>query len=442
MKCACGFENVTGARFCGSCGSALEAGLAVAPHDAASSGAGRAASGVANPRERRLSRVSLAVVGAVAIVAAGYWWRSGSPEHLTQATAVQPARTGTFAINPQFDDAAPFSEGLAFVVIGDANAGKVGYIDKSGKLVISPRFDSGVIPPSFLADRHLSDRTYLFRAKGFHEGLAAVLIGSPSTGRYGYIDTTGKMVINPQFNYAVDFSEGLAFIRDEATGRYGYIDKTGKVVVNPQSGFGYDFSEGLAEVAIGNKHGYIDRSGTMIVPPLSEVGGPRFSEGLVGMQIGGRQGYFDKTGKVAINPQFAWASAFSEGLASVKVGDGNTGKWGFIDKTGRVIIDPQFEWALGFSEGLAMVRIGGRAGFIDKTGKVVINPQFDVASGFSQGLAAVRIGDDTGGKYGYIDKMGHMIITPTFDYGDNFSEGLARVRVGGPNTGKWGYIYR
>ena len=43
---------------------------------------------------------------------------------------------GKFAINPQFDGGAPFSEGLAAVKIGDA----WGFIDKQGKLVIPAQF--------------------------------------------------------------------------------------------------------------------------------------------------------------------------------------------------------------------------------------------------------------------------------------------------------------
>ena len=45
-----------------------------------------------------------------------------------------------------------------------------------------------------------------------------------------YIDKTGKYVINPQFDSAGNFSEGLAPVRigDDKTGKWGCIDKTGK----------------------------------------------------------------------------------------------------------------------------------------------------------------------------------------------------------------------
>jgi len=50
-------------------------------------------------------------------------------------------------------------------------------------------------------------------------------------GKWGYIDTTGKIVINPQFDEAWWFSEGLARIK--IGDRWGYIDKTGKYVWEP-----------------------------------------------------------------------------------------------------------------------------------------------------------------------------------------------------------------
>ena len=55
-----------------------------------------------------------------------------------------------------------------------------------------------------------------------------VRIGDLKTGKDGFIDKTGKYVINPQFDIAFDFSEGLAGIW--IGGKRGYIDKTGKIV--------------------------------------------------------------------------------------------------------------------------------------------------------------------------------------------------------------------
>src|SRR5882724_11101506 len=56
----------------------------------------------------------------------------------------------------------------------------------------------------------------------------------------GYIDKTGKIVIEPQFEgNAGEFSEGFAPISIDTDGiphhmRFGFIDITGKIVIPPQ----------------------------------------------------------------------------------------------------------------------------------------------------------------------------------------------------------------
>lgn len=57
------------------------------------------------------------------------------------------------------------------------------------------------------------------------------LFPAKSGDKWGYIDTTGKFVINPQFDEARLFQEGLAAV--EIGGKWGEIDKTGKIVINP-----------------------------------------------------------------------------------------------------------------------------------------------------------------------------------------------------------------
>ncbi len=64
--------------------------------------------------------------------------------------------------------------------------------------------------------------------------------------KYGFIDKSGKVVIEPQFDDAEPFSEGLAKV--EKDDKYGFIDKSGKVVIEPQFDDAEPFSEGLAKV--------------------------------------------------------------------------------------------------------------------------------------------------------------------------------------------------
>jgi WG containing repeat len=96
-----------------------------------------------------------------------------------------------------------------------------GFIDRTGKVVIPPRFD---------------------RVNEFQEGLAVVWIGSQA----GYIDVTGNLVIQPQYSTATDFEQGRALVSRD--GKYSVIDSKGAVVaVIPYRVLG-DFSGGLAVV--------------------------------------------------------------------------------------------------------------------------------------------------------------------------------------------------
>ena len=279
---------------------------------------------------------------------------------------------------------------------------KYGYIDQTGRVIIQPQFDN---------------------AWNFSEGMAVINIGN----KYGYIDTMGELLIPPQFDFTFSFSEGLAVVKMDD--KCGYIDKSGQVVISLQFKLGSGFSEGLARVPIDLKCGYIDKNGQVVIQPQFDSAG-NFSEGLAYVQIDGKYGYIGKSGQFVIQPQFDSASNFSEGLARIKIDN----KYGYISKSGQLVIPPQFDsvavgnWDISgnFSEGLANVQIDGKYGYIDKSGQFIIPPQFDSASNFSKGLASVQID----GKYGYIGKSGQFVIPPQFNYAGGFSESLARVKIG------------
>jgi len=51
--------------------------------------------------------------------------------------------------------------------------------------------------------------------------------------------------------------------------KYGYIDKTGKIVIEPKFDNAWSFSEGLARVKIDDKDGYIDKTGKYVWEPTN-----------------------------------------------------------------------------------------------------------------------------------------------------------------------------
>lgn len=293
-------------------------------------------------------------------------------------------------------------------------------------------------------------------------------------GRWGYIDGTGTIVIEPQFDLALDFTEGLAAVTLE--GKWGYIDTSGTMLIQPQFDRAQPFSEGLGAVHTYsysdgqplNYWGFVDRTGDVVIPMEYGLFNCAFSEGRCPVMLGDGGtmppwGYIDKTGTVVIGPQFDTAQNFSEGLAAVSGGD-NTSPHGFIDANGDWVIELPPDLMLGrmssgFSEGLAIVH-GLPSfesdvnpvipeGYIDKTGAVVIQPQFECATDFSEGLAAVRVAENGALKWGFIDTTGAIVIQPKYDQAGLFTEGLAAVgtlptdrRGDGVFIGdcRWGYI--
>ncbi len=188
-------------------------------------------------------------------------------------------------------------------------------------------------------------------------------------GKWGYIDKAGRVVIRCQWEFADDFSEGLAKVKDKQ-GLYGFVDATGNCVIPCKWKFAFEFSEGLAAVKnAAGLCGYIDRQGREVIP-CQWKNAYIFSEGLAAVKDGAdRWGYINKKGSVIIPCTWKGASTFSEGL--VKVQDEKR-RWGYIDKTGRKVIPCRWKSAYSFAKGQASVRNDdGEWHKIDKTGQVV-----------------------------------------------------------------------
>jgi hypothetical protein len=135
---------------------------------------------------------------------------------------------------------------------------------------------------------------------------------------WGFVDREGKLMIRPRFDTADQFSEGLAHVSE--CGRHGFIGWQGEYIIHPHYTNARNFSEGLAAVVFSMKWGYIDLHDRYAVTPLYDDCGD-FSEGIAAVLWRGRWGYIDKTGKFAISPRFDEARKFVDGIAQVRIGE-------------------------------------------------------------------------------------------------------------------------
>ena len=254
-------------------------------------------------------------------------------------------KAGKVIIPFQYDYASEFNGDLAIVAIGEEyHFRKYFYINKAGNDVTE-----------------INRYEYL---GPFRDNLA--LVQSKENWKYGYIDKTGKEVISTKYDNASHFGEGLAAVKKN--GKWGYIDKTGKEVISTSVKYDYahNFSEGLAAIEKNGKWGYIDKTGKVIIPFQYNVVFFSFQEGMQVVVKNWKYGYIDKTGKEVISTKYDDVSCFGEGLAAVKKDE----KWGYIDKNEKIIIPFQYDYASEFSEGLAAVEKNGKWIYIDKTGTI------------------------------------------------------------------------
>ncbi len=227
--------------------------------------------------------------------------------------------------------------------------------------------------------------------------------------KWGFIDKNGDFVIPPNYNYAHNFTEGLALICG-SNWKYGYIDAANNIIFEISYSHATDFYNGLAIVWNGNmKMGCIDKTGKEVLPLIYQdvIRVPSYKI-VFAKKKRGKYGVFDYNGIQKVPFIYDEVDYFSEGLAAVKKGR----KWGYINGEGNVVIDALYNSADEYSEGLAAVKKGKKWGYIDKNGKVVIDFLYDYAERYVDGVAVVRQGDN----WGVINKLGHFIVDCVYDW--------------------------
>ena len=147
----------------------------------------------------------------------------------------------------------PFKHGLGVASLVDANMHeRYGVIDPNGEVVIP--FVYGLISGTG------SEGYFVARKYGEREAKTEML-----TNKSLIIGHDGKVRAELDVRLWDEFSEGLVVA--ESKGKFGYVDTTGAVVIPFNFEWACPFQEGLAWAKGGEYYGFIDHSGQFVIPP-------------------------------------------------------------------------------------------------------------------------------------------------------------------------------
>ncbi len=166
-------------------------------------------------------------------------------------------KIGKTIVEPQYDEVDHFPEpGIAIVSQND----KYWVIDKSGTLLTKPLSGIPLIDSFLDYSSHGDGDVNVWRAS--HYGLVAVR----KKNKFGYIDSTGNVVIKPKFDYASDFYDN-DFAEIQYKGQYGWINKKTYECHYIPKCKGVLISHNIIFVMENDKWGIVDENGNFIVEP-------------------------------------------------------------------------------------------------------------------------------------------------------------------------------
>lgn len=335
-----------------------------------------------------------------------------------------------------------------------------------------------------LFDKGLSMHFVGEGAVAFHEGLACAHLSPKNYSWYGYVDKTGKTIIEPRYAEPASFFDGIAFVtqtNDGLKGQRYFIDKQGNIVMSLSR------KDGLL--------GLVDKSGKEIIPcQFASIG--KYDSGYV-LTIGTNKlcGVWSiKDNKEIVAPKYeifpnddnmlgcktfikdsiiivykngAGGAINMEGneivpcrhgfveveKGFIKVTHGNDvmfNKKGLYDREGNEILKCEYRNIdIGENSIIACKEDEKDDNYLqcflfDHKGNLLFQAKSDYDMLFnirsikhlSEGLAAVK--KDGTETFGFYDADGDEVIAPRYEDAGTFSEGLAPVKL----NGKWGYVNR
>ena len=300
------------------------------------------------------------------------------------------------------------------ILVGD----KYGFMDESGKVMIEPQFDDA---PLNFYDKicwvKINEHYFFIDRDG------AITAQLPNTVKYLQQKENGLFIFSTTSvnDYYVYVSSGkLEKIK------MGVLDRNAKIVIPDVYSYIRSFSE-LGTTVVRKADGnwcFADCNGN-IVENICYNDTDHYSNGLCAVEQDGKWGYVDETGKMVINPIYDYAEPYAEnGIAAVE----KDGEQMFVDKKGNKLFSVD-EIIADFHSSRAIVVIDGDTLVVDNAGKKICSVNADKLRGYDdEGFAVIY---KNKGETIVIDTLGNVVLKTRYDYIDDFIDGIARVSGGG-----------
>lgn len=190
------------------------------------------------------------------------------------------------------------------------------------------------------------------------------------TNKFYFINKSGNKINNEEYDEIGEFSENLAGVKK--SGKTGYIDTTGKMVIPYKFDIGTPFYNGFALVKDVNEYYLINKKGEKAMKDIYN-GATNPANGTYPVQKGTSYGIIDEKGKVLIDFKYQEILPLYENIAWAK----KDGKWGLVNSSNKVLTDFEYETGDKCKNGYIKVGIGNKLGLLDKNGKIVLPIIYD-----------------------------------------------------------------
>jgi hypothetical protein len=226
--------------------------------------------------------------------------------------------------------------------------------------------------------------------------------------RNGFLNLHGKQIVSFELeSVTIDYrrDDMISFTRyvEMPNGKMlcsGLIDTTGKIILPPEYWRINEFYKDIALVMKDNKFGIVDRSGTIVCPIIYDGIG-NFHRNFIEVYKDRKRGLIDLSGREILEPNYSyidWIDSlihFGNEQEEHFIYDVQSGKT-FQHYFGRLI--PQ-------KNGLSFFKKGEKYGLVNAQGKQMIPAQFDKVRAYINDRALVEMN----AKLGLIDQNGKII---------------------------------